>query len=414
MWTNYETYWTAPQTRAKNERRMQKSTVLPLRTYNSILTSCSNQCGNWIGIRCMPCITFTLASPHSSSIHDSIVAQWSPMASPSSSQWWTDSEDMDTLYTHTVLLSLMPLNLLNAAEGREQGNYGSDPKLFVYSTVVVFIQPSQVLTTIQNAVGFFLQWYDAILQGGHSNGWCTLCKLPHYETSQYLPMVPHMLCLALPILEPSRDPTVWPQLCLDTAGCDTDHMIIWLLHHMWCHDMDYAMIPPALQSNLDVPWDLCMEEYPKLWRNSIYTTWKVGSPREEVSLAMTFVSTSHREFDSGQLILDISDEMAIQYPVSKVDDNDDSDESTGDVVEDNNDKDDSDDDVVDEDLHKMVTEIANKTDDSGFHSGTEDNSKIRPLSPLGQPGWARCHHICWGCHQWAPRVVCTWHPKARR
>ena len=153
---------------------------------------------------------------------------------------------------------------------------------------------------------------------------------------------------------------------------------------MWCHDTDYAMMPPALQSNLDVPWNLRMEEYPKLWQNSIYTTWKAGSPREEVSLAMTFISTSHREFNSGQLVLDISDGAAIRYLASRVDDEDsDDDESSGDVVEDDDDEDDSDDDDVDGDLHKTATEIANKTDDSGFHSGTEDNSKIKQLSGPG-------------------------------
>ena len=205
-------------------------------------------------------------------IDDSIVAQWSLMASPSSSQQWTNSEDPDTLYAHAVLLSLMLLNLLSPAQGREQGNYGSDPKRFVYSAVVVFVHPGQVLTTVQNAIGFFQQQYNAILQGGHSNGWCTLCKLPRYETSRYFPVVPHMLCLVLPMSEPTADLTVRPQLCLDTASCDADHMIIWLLHYMRRHDTDYTVMPPALQSNLDVPWDLCMEEYPKLWQNSIYTT----------------------------------------------------------------------------------------------------------------------------------------------
>ena len=73
-----------------------------------------------------------------------------------------------------------------------------------------------------------------------------------------------------------------------------------------------------------------MEEYPKLWWNSIYTTWKAGSPGVEVSLAMTFISTSHRRSsDSGRLALDIADRVAIQYRASKVDDGDDSDESTG-------------------------------------------------------------------------------------
>ena len=141
-------------------------------------------------------------------IDSSIVAQWSSTASPSSPQRWTDSEDSDTLYAHAVLLSLTPLNLLNVVEGQEQGNYGNNPKSFMYSAVVIFIHPSQILTTIQNAVGFFQHQHDAILQGGHSNGWCTLCKLPRYKTSRYFPMVPHMPCLALPMSQPSGDPTV--------------------------------------------------------------------------------------------------------------------------------------------------------------------------------------------------------------
>ena len=141
-------------------------------------------------------------------IDDSIIAQWLSMVSPSSPQQWTDSEDSDTLYAHAVLLSLMLLNLLNAVEGQEQGNYRNDPKLFMYSTVVIFVHPGQVLTTIQNAVGFFQHQYNTILQSGHSNSWCTLCKLPRYEMLRYFPMVPRTLCLALPMSEPSRDPTV--------------------------------------------------------------------------------------------------------------------------------------------------------------------------------------------------------------
>ena len=67
--------------------------------------------------------------------------------------------------------------------------------------------------------------------------------------------------------------------------------------------------------------------------------------------------------------------------MSKVDD--DGEESTGDVVEDDDDENDSDDDDLDEDLHKTVTEIANKTDDSSFCSGTEDNTRIKPISSPG-------------------------------
>ena len=91
--------------------------------------------------------------------------------------------------------------------------------------------------------------------------------------------------------------------------------------------------------------------------------------------------------------MDITDEAAIRYLALKVDDIDNGNESTGDVAEDDNDDDDSDDDDVDEDLHKMATEIATKTDDSGFCS----NRRITPSSRLypapGHPGWARCLRI---------------------
>ena len=153
------------------------------------------------------------------------------------------------------------------------------------------------------------------------------------------------------------------------------------------------MLPPALQSNLDVPWDLSMEEYPKLWWNSIYTTWKAGSPRVKVGLAMTFISTSCREFDSGRLVLDITDGAAIRYPASKVDDDDNGDESTGDAVEDNNDEDDSDDDNLDEDLHKTATELPPRW----MTLASAVTQRITPESSLylalGHPGWARCLHI---------------------
>ena len=123
-----------------------------------------------------------------------------------------------------------------------------------------------------------------------------------------------------------------------------------------------------------------MEEYPKLWQNEFYTTWKAGCSGVEVGLAMTFVSMSHREVDSHQLVLDIADVAAIQYTALRVDDVDDGDESTGEVAEDDSDEDDSNDKDVDEDLHKTAREIATKMDDSSFHSDAEDNSWLGVIS----------------------------------
>ena len=67
MWRNYKTYWSTPQARARNRKERQRSSTLPLRTWTSILTSCGNELGSWIGTRCRPCTAHALASPHSSS-----------------------------------------------------------------------------------------------------------------------------------------------------------------------------------------------------------------------------------------------------------------------------------------------------------------------------------------------------------
>ena len=53
------------------------------------------------------------------------------------------------------------------------------------------------------------------------------------------------------------------------------------------------------------------------------------------------------------------------------------------MAEDDGDEDDSDDEDVDEDLHKTVTEIATKKDNSGFHSDAEDNTWLEVISGPG-------------------------------
>ena len=82
-------------------------------------------------------------------------------------------------------------------------------------------------------------------------------------------------------------------------------------------------------------------------------------------------------------MLHIADTVAIRYPASRVDDVDDGDESTGEAAEDNSDEDDSDDEDVDEDLHKTVTEIATKMNDSSFLSDAEDNTWLEVISGPG-------------------------------
>ena len=269
----------------------------------------------------------------------------------------------------------MPLCILKVAECCKQGDHGADPVRFVYSAVVVFVHPAQVLLSIENAVDFYKLQHIVILQGGHSSGWCILCKLPCYETSRYFLVIPCQPFLALPIT-----PDIWPQLCLDSASCDADCMLIWKLHPIWRHNTDYAMMPLAFRTSLMLPWDIRMEEYSKLWENEVFVMWKAGSRGINVRLAMNFVCTCRMEYDAQRMILDISDATIIRYPAAQVDEEDVG-NSTREIPDD--DDDDDNDDDVDEDIQQTATEISTKSDDSGFHGSGVGSVRIDVLAGPG-------------------------------
>ena len=222
------------------------------------------------------------------------------MASPIGAQSWTDSDTDDVLYGHAVLLLLSPLNLLDPARGKEQDRHGTRPRQYVYSAIVVFVHPDQTLVTIPETITFFKVHHDDIIWDGHLNGWCILCKLPSFEMSWFFPMIPYMLHLTLPASMSNVDPSVPPMLHLDLAGCNADCLFIWLLHNMQWHDMEYAIMPPALWCSLVIPWEIRMEEFPKLWQNTTYITCKVGTPDQDVGLAMKLVTTCHIESKPGR------------------------------------------------------------------------------------------------------------------
>ena len=263
----------------------------------------------------------------------------------------------------------MPLCILKAAEYCKQNDHGTDPLRFVYSAVVVFVHPAQVLSSIENAVDFYELQRKLILQGGHSSGWCILCKLPRYETSRYFPAIPHQPFLALPITADAQ-----PQLCLDSTSCDADCMLIQMLHRIRHHNIDYTMMPPAFRTSLMLPWETRMEEYPKLWENEMFMMWKAGSPGINVGVAMNFIRTCRTEYDAQRIILDISDATIIHYLAAQVDEED-TGNSTGEIPDD----DDDDDDDVDEDIQQTAIEIGTKSDDSGFHGSGVGSTRIDAL-----------------------------------
>ena len=171
-----------------------------------------------------------------------------------------------------------------------------------------------------------------------------------------------------------------PQLCLDSASCDADCMLIQKLHRIRHHNTDYAMMPLAFCTSLMLPWEIRMEEYPKLWENEVFVMWKAGYPGVDVGLAMNFICTCRTEYDAQRMILDISDVTIIHYPAAQVDDEDAGD-STGEIPDD--DDDDDDDDDVDKDIQQTATEIGTKSDNSGFHGSGVGSVRIDVLAGPG-------------------------------
>ena len=96
-------------------------------------------------------------------IDDSVIAQWLSKASIAANpQRWLGLEDPNTLCAHAVLLFLMPLCILQVAEGHKQDDHSTDPAKFVYSAVVVFVHPTQVLSSIENAVDFYKLQHESM------------------------------------------------------------------------------------------------------------------------------------------------------------------------------------------------------------------------------------------------------------
>ena len=85
------------------------------------------------------------------------------------------------------------------------------------------------------------------------------------------------------------------------------------------------------------------------------------------------------EYDAQRIILDISDEMIIHYPAAQVDEED-ADNSSGEIPDDD---DDDDDDDVDEDIQQTAIEIGIKSDDSGFHGSGVGSTRIDALAGPG-------------------------------
>ena len=125
-----------------------------------------------------------------------------------------------------------------------------------------------------------------------------------------------------------------------------------------------------------------MEEYPELWENEVFMTWKAGSLGVDVCLAMNFIHTCRTEYDAQKIILDISDATIICYPAAQVDEEDAGD-STGEIPDNDDANDDDDDDDVDEDIQQTAREIGTKLDDSGFYGSGVGSTRIDALMGPG-------------------------------
>ena len=116
----------------------------------------------------------------------------------------------------------------------------------------------------------------------------------------------------------------------------------------------------------------------------------MGPPGQDVGLSLIVVTTCCKEYKNRRMVIDISNEVLIQYSASNLDDN-----SGEDYIEDGKDpmqdmlaggegEDDSDDDEdVEDNIQRMVLKVANRTNDSGFWSSVKHGNKIEVLTGVG-------------------------------
>ena len=202
-----------------------------------------------------------------------------------------------------LMLSLVPFNRVNPATGKVSPDID---KKKVFSTVVVFVHPSQKLSPIEEAVDMLL----VMSQDPKGVPAMALCHLPQQSMGEFYPYPTNDAALVLPF---SMAPD-GPILHLNTPICSCNEFAMWRLHRWTRPYGPIVVLPPLYSPDPGLPNVFQLDKLAMLWTNTEHLAdasddniHKVGCP------AMTYVHTSHLEVDANSSQINLTDDDYIQY-----------------------------------------------------------------------------------------------------
>ena len=252
-------------------------------------------------------------------IDEEVFIQWSSAARPDVPQAFGHSEATPLATYHALMLSWVPFDRVNPATGEVLPDI--DEKK-VFSAVVVFVHPSQKLSSIEEVVNIFL----IISCDPKSVPVTVLCRLPQRSIGEFYPCLMNNAALVLPFSMGPDGPNL--HLNMPIGGCN--EFAIWHLH-WWIHPYGLVVgLPPLYSPDPRLPNVFSLDELPMLWTNTEYLADASNNNVSEVGHpAMTFIHTSCLEVDANSSQVSLTDDDYIQY-VTVNDDAKDSTEAKGD------------------------------------------------------------------------------------
>ena len=254
-------------------------------------------------------------------IDEEVFIQWSSAVRPDVPQAFGCSDAASLATYHALMLSLAPFDQMNPATGEVSSDID---KKKVFSAMVVFVHPSQKLSSIEEAVDVLL----VVSQDPKSVPATALCHLPQRSMGEFYAYPMNDAALVLPF---SMSPD-GPILHLNTPICGCNEFAVWWLHWWVCPYGPVVALPQLYSPDPGLPNVFLLNEPPMLWTNTEYlvdasddNVNKVGCP------ALTFVHTSRFEVDANLSKISLTDDDYIQY-VTVNDDAKDSTMAKGDEV----------------------------------------------------------------------------------
>ena len=186
------------------------------------------------------------------------------------------------------MLSLAPFDRVNPATGKVLPDI--DEKK-VFSTIVVFVHPSQKLSSIEEAVDVLL----VISCDLKSVPVTALCHLPQRSVGEFYPCPTNDTALVLPF---SIGPD-GPILHLNMPICGCNEFAVWCLHQ-WVHPYGPVVaLPPLYSPDPRLPNVFSLDKLPMLWTITEYLADASDDDVSEVGHpTMIFVHTSCLEVNA--------------------------------------------------------------------------------------------------------------------